>query len=65
VAAGAAPDDPMAAFGANEWLVDEMYEQYQRDPDSVDKAWWAFFKDYTPGEQPSSGNPNGGCSPGV
>ncbi|RYU10015.1 multifunctional oxoglutarate decarboxylase/oxoglutarate dehydrogenase thiamine pyrophosphate-binding subunit/dihydrolipoyllysine-residue succinyltransferase subunit [Nocardioides iriomotensis] len=68
VAAGAAPDDPMAAFGANEWLVDEMYEQYQRDPDSVDKAWWAFFKSYTPGEQTSSSGTaepagsNGGAS---
>ncbi|WP_206054067.1 multifunctional oxoglutarate decarboxylase/oxoglutarate dehydrogenase thiamine pyrophosphate-binding subunit/dihydrolipoyllysine-residue succinyltransferase subunit [Nocardioides iriomotensis] len=58
----------MAAFGANEWLVDEMYEQYQRDPDSVDKAWWAFFKSYTPGEQTSSSGTaepagsNGGAS---
>jgi multifunctional 2-oxoglutarate metabolism enzyme len=51
VAAGAAPDDPMAAFGANEWLVDEMYERYQQDPNSVDKAWWAFFKNYQPGGQ--------------
>ena len=24
--------DPMADFGANEWLVDEMYERYQRTP---------------------------------
>ena len=22
-------DDPLAEFGANEWLVDEMYERYQ------------------------------------
>ncbi len=39
----------MAAFGANEWLVDEMYEQYQKDPDSVDPAWWDFFKNYKNG----------------
>jgi len=32
-----------AEFGANEWLVDEMYEQYQKDPGSVDPAWVAFF----------------------
>lgn len=44
-------DNPLAAFGANEWLVDEMYERYQQDPNSVDKAWWTFFKDYTPGDQ--------------
>ena len=36
-------DSPMAAFGANEWLVDEMYEKYQQDPNSVDKVWWDFF----------------------
>ena len=43
-------DDPLAAFGANEWLVDEMYEQYQRDPNSVDKVWWDFFKHNAPGD---------------
>ena len=36
------------SFGPNEWLVDEMYERYQQDPASVDKAWWDFFADYTP-----------------
>ena len=35
--------DPLADFGANEWLVDEMYQRYQRDPNSVDKVWWDFF----------------------
>ena len=25
-----------------------MYERYQQDPSSVDKAWWDFFADYTP-----------------
>jgi multifunctional 2-oxoglutarate metabolism enzyme len=42
--------DPMAAFGPNEWLVDELYEQYKNDRNSVDKAWWPFFEDYQPGE---------------
>ncbi len=41
-------DNQLSAFGANEWLVDEMYERYQQDPNSVDRAWWTFFKDYTP-----------------
>ncbi|HET6561242.1 MAG TPA: multifunctional oxoglutarate decarboxylase/oxoglutarate dehydrogenase thiamine pyrophosphate-binding subunit/dihydrolipoyllysine-residue succinyltransferase subunit [Marmoricola sp.] len=36
--------NPMADFGANEWLVDEMYQRYQEDPNSVDRAWWEFFK---------------------
>lgn len=42
--------NPLAAFGANEWLVDEMYEKYQQDPKSVDPAWSNFFKDYSPGD---------------
>ncbi|WP_394813523.1 multifunctional oxoglutarate decarboxylase/oxoglutarate dehydrogenase thiamine pyrophosphate-binding subunit/dihydrolipoyllysine-residue succinyltransferase subunit [Streptomyces hazeniae] len=37
------------AFGANEWLVDEIYQQYLQDPNSVDRAWWDFFADYKPG----------------
>jgi 2-oxoglutarate decarboxylase len=46
--------DPLAAFGANEWLVDEMYEQYQKDPESVDPAWWDFFKTYRNGAAPAA-----------
>ncbi|MEY3128361.1 MAG: 2-oxoglutarate dehydrogenase component, partial [Actinomycetota bacterium] len=34
------------SFGPNEWLVQEMYERYQSDPASVDKAWWDFFADF-------------------
>src|SRR3954462_2687678 len=40
----------MAGFGPNEWLVYEMYQQYLKDPESVDKAWWDFFADYQPSE---------------
>jgi 2-oxoglutarate decarboxylase len=40
----------MVAFGTNEWLVDEIYQQYLKDPQSVDRAWWDFFADYRPGE---------------
>ena len=36
--------DTSADFGANEWLVEEMYEQYQRDPGSVDPAWVTYFQ---------------------
>src|ERR1700683_5538925 len=41
-------------FGPNEWLVDELYQRYQADPGSVDRAWWNFFADYhpKPPEQP-------------
>ncbi|AXE88572.1 multifunctional oxoglutarate decarboxylase/oxoglutarate dehydrogenase thiamine pyrophosphate-binding subunit/dihydrolipoyllysine-residue succinyltransferase subunit [Streptomyces sp. Go-475] len=41
--------NPAASFGANEWLVDEIYQQYLQDPNSVDRAWWDFFADYKPG----------------
>ena len=34
------------SFGPNEWLVQEMYEKFQSDPSSVDKAWWDFFADF-------------------
>ncbi|MBP6995387.1 MAG: multifunctional oxoglutarate decarboxylase/oxoglutarate dehydrogenase thiamine pyrophosphate-binding subunit/dihydrolipoyllysine-residue succinyltransferase subunit [Phycicoccus sp.] len=44
------PSDPTSAFGPNDWLVDDLYESYLRDKNSVDKAWWDFFKDYQPGE---------------
>ena len=33
-------------FGANDWLVDEMYQQYLADRTSVDPAWWEFFAGY-------------------
>ncbi len=45
---GRSQANPLAAFGPNEWLVYEMYQQYVRDPESVDRAWWDFFADYTP-----------------
>lgn len=44
-----AAGNPAAAFGPNEWLVDEIYQQYLQDPNSVDRAWWDFFADYKPG----------------
>ncbi|KYH45853.1 alpha-ketoglutarate decarboxylase [Branchiibius sp. NY16-3462-2] len=48
--------DPLAAFAGNEWLVDELYEQYKEDKNSVDKAWWGFFADYTPGAGKTNGH---------
>ena len=35
-------------FGANDWLVEEMYERYQSDPSSVSAEWIEFFKTYSP-----------------
>ncbi|HEX6353626.1 multifunctional oxoglutarate decarboxylase/oxoglutarate dehydrogenase thiamine pyrophosphate-binding subunit/dihydrolipoyllysine-residue succinyltransferase subunit [Actinophytocola sp.] len=39
---------PASQFGPNEWLVEEMYEQFLADPSSVDSAWHDFFADYKP-----------------
>ena len=75
VSPGAAPDHASQAdFGANEWLVEELYQRYLADPGSVDRAWWSFFADYQPtlpngtGPQPVLGvgtrpAPSTGCGP--
>ena len=60
--------DAAKEFGANEWLVDEMYERYLADPQSVDKAWWDFFSDFTPapggsGSTPKPNAPRAGTPP--
>ena len=62
---GSSPDPAagQADFGANEWLVEELYQRYLADPSSVDRAWWSFFTDYHPalpngtGPQPVLGSP--------
>ncbi|GGW57818.1 multifunctional oxoglutarate decarboxylase/oxoglutarate dehydrogenase thiamine pyrophosphate-binding subunit/dihydrolipoyllysine-residue succinyltransferase subunit [Streptomyces griseoloalbus] len=56
--------NPAAAFGANEWLVDEIYQQYLQDPNSVDRAWWDFFADYKPGA-PATSAPAGNAAVGA
>ncbi|MGW5043842.1 multifunctional oxoglutarate decarboxylase/oxoglutarate dehydrogenase thiamine pyrophosphate-binding subunit/dihydrolipoyllysine-residue succinyltransferase subunit [Streptomyces griseoluteus] len=53
-----------AAFGPNEWLVDEIYQQYLQDPNSVDRAWWDFFADYKPGA-PAASAPAGTAAAGA
>jgi 2-oxoglutarate dehydrogenase E1 component len=51
--------ESFAGFGPNEWLVYEMYQQYLKDPESVDKAWWDFFADYKPTDSGGSTRSNG------
>jgi 2-oxoglutarate decarboxylase len=46
---GVAPEgDSSGEFGANEWLVDEMYERWLVDKNSVDSSWWPFLEQYKP-----------------
>ncbi|MCC3776194.1 multifunctional oxoglutarate decarboxylase/oxoglutarate dehydrogenase thiamine pyrophosphate-binding subunit/dihydrolipoyllysine-residue succinyltransferase subunit [Streptomyces sp. UNOB3_S3] len=57
---------PADVFGPNEWLVDEIYQQYLQDPNSVDRAWWDFFADYKPGTAPAPpGQAVTGATPGA
>ncbi len=37
------------SFGPNAWLVDEMFEEFRRDPSSVSESWREFFEGYKPG----------------
>ena len=53
----AEPDSTRADFGANEWLVDELYQQYLQDRNAVDPAWWDFFEGYKPEESTTDGSP--------
>jgi 2-oxoglutarate dehydrogenase E1 component len=52
-------EGPAAGFGPNEWLVDEIYQQYLQDPNSVDRAWWDFFADYKPDGSATAAAPAG------
>ena len=42
------PNQPGSPFGPNDWLVDELYQQFLEDKRQVDPAWWDFFADYNP-----------------
>ncbi|MEH3155796.1 MAG: multifunctional oxoglutarate decarboxylase/oxoglutarate dehydrogenase thiamine pyrophosphate-binding subunit/dihydrolipoyllysine-residue succinyltransferase subunit [Gordonia paraffinivorans] len=43
-------------FGQNEWLVEEMYQRFREDPDSVDRSWHDFLESYTPPADSPAGN---------
>jgi len=45
-------------FGANDWLVEEMYERYQADPSSVPAEWVTHFQNNPQAAQaPKGGTP--------
>jgi 2-oxoglutarate decarboxylase len=39
-------------FGANSWLVEEMFERFSEDPASVGPVWREFFSDFRPAGTP-------------
>ncbi|MBV7295073.1 multifunctional oxoglutarate decarboxylase/oxoglutarate dehydrogenase thiamine pyrophosphate-binding subunit/dihydrolipoyllysine-residue succinyltransferase subunit [Corynebacterium sp. TAE3-ERU12] len=42
------------SFGQNEWLVDEMFQQYKEDPQSVDEEWREYFSKNSSGAEATS-----------
>ena len=38
----------MSSLGFNTGYIEELYKQYQEDPDSVSESWREFFADYDP-----------------
>ncbi|MDR1799680.1 MAG: 2-oxo acid dehydrogenase subunit E2, partial [Bifidobacteriaceae bacterium] len=58
----AAPRSPKSV-GANRWLVDELYQQFLADRDSVNPAWWDFFEDYRPSTQRTEPHPAAAAPP--
>ena len=36
------------AYGANIAFIEELYEKYRNDPQSVSASWREFFEDYDP-----------------
>ncbi len=49
-------DGSSGEFGANEWLVDELYEQFIVDKNLVDKSWWPILESYHPTVKDDSGD---------
>jgi len=46
-------------FGPNEWLVHEIWQQYQQDPESVSPEWRDFLSDYRPVDGTGGTTPSG------
>ncbi|WIM68580.1 multifunctional oxoglutarate decarboxylase/oxoglutarate dehydrogenase thiamine pyrophosphate-binding subunit/dihydrolipoyllysine-residue succinyltransferase subunit [Corynebacterium breve] len=52
-----------STFGQNTWLVDEMFQQFQKDPSSVDPEWRELFeKKGAPKTAPSATAPTPAAS---
>jgi multifunctional 2-oxoglutarate metabolism enzyme len=41
------------SFGPNAWLVEDMYDRFLADPESVSESWREFFADYRPAPVPA------------
>ena len=51
-------------FGPNAWLIDEQFQQYSKDPSSVDKEWRDYFEaNGAPKAQPEAESPSKASKP--
>lgn len=41
-------------FGANQWLVEELYQQFKSDRNAVDKEWWPVLEAYEASAAPAA-----------
>ncbi|GAB2546038.1 multifunctional oxoglutarate decarboxylase/oxoglutarate dehydrogenase thiamine pyrophosphate-binding subunit/dihydrolipoyllysine-residue succinyltransferase subunit [Brachybacterium huguangmaarense] len=58
--------EPEPEFGPNQWLVDELRQQWSQDPSSVDPSWAEFFRsrtDLASGASDDSGRAAAGTAP--
>jgi 2-oxoglutarate decarboxylase len=66
-ASTAAPADTApsteATFGANSWIVEELYRDFLTNPDSVPASWHDFFADYVPPHGQPASQPAAAPSP--
>jgi 2-oxoglutarate dehydrogenase E1 component len=56
-------NQPDSDFGANEWLVAEMYAQWQEDPNSVDQSWWPILERYQLSQTAEGSGPAAASAP--
>lgn len=55
--------DSAEDFGANAWLVDEMYKQYLADKNSVDQAWWPVLEKYAASNDAKAASAHAAATP--
>ncbi|MCW3157517.1 multifunctional oxoglutarate decarboxylase/oxoglutarate dehydrogenase thiamine pyrophosphate-binding subunit/dihydrolipoyllysine-residue succinyltransferase subunit [Micropruina sonneratiae] len=55
-------DNQSDEFGANDWLIEEMYQAYRDDPASVDGRWQEFFAEREGGAEGAAAPTASGAS---
>ncbi|WP_187976657.1 multifunctional oxoglutarate decarboxylase/oxoglutarate dehydrogenase thiamine pyrophosphate-binding subunit/dihydrolipoyllysine-residue succinyltransferase subunit [Mycetocola sp. JXN-3] len=58
-----AGDGSSGEFGANEWLVEELYEKFLADKNSVDESWWPTLEAFHTSQQAGQTGAIGGGVP--